>query len=104
MTLQVWRSFGEERIKQIQKILEKNGRAWHVEANADLEARDNNHETALLAACRTENSAVVKVLLKRGADVNALRVCGQNSVQLLCNRNLDALCIFERELVQKKHG
>lgn len=63
--------------------LEGVGKA--LDQGADIEAKDNIGQTALIAASRRGNLDIVRLLIERGADVNArLRIIDEP------RRNLDA--------------
>jgi ankyrin repeat protein len=48
--------------------------------NADVQARDNKGQTALMLAAQNSSAAVVQALIKAGADVNAKDAIGQNAL------------------------
>ena len=42
-----------------------------LDANVDVNSRDDNGNTLMLVACQQGNKSIAKLLLRRGADVNA---------------------------------
>jgi ankyrin repeat protein len=42
-----------------------------LDANVDVNSRDDNGNSLLIVACQQGNKSIAKLLLRRGADINA---------------------------------
>lgn len=56
-----------------------------------INARDDDGRTALMYAVESENLAVVKALVDKGADVNVRDNCGRTALMLAAQRGDEAM-------------
>ena len=71
----------------------------HLQRGADVNAKDNDGYTPLMAAAINGNPDVVKVLMEKGADVNARAEDGNTALELAkVNRHPDVVEFL------KQHG
>ena len=82
----------EIRLEIVKYLVEKK--------KADVNSKNNYHETPLHHACSYGSLAIVKYLVEKGADVNALDVKGETLLHKVCFFNEDPLEIV-KYLVEK---
>ncbi len=63
-----------------------------LDAGANIDARDNKGNTALITACRTGNEKAARLLLRKGADFNIKNADGKSAMDIAAEKGLtDAL-------------